>query len=94
MSPVHSAEVDASRGTLDLEYTYSAWAVWYAQATAFLLCGDTRLFKRGQKLAHPICTDYVGFTEEQSQAWLRNFRLLQRKNGECLSLSVSLYFII
>lgn len=23
--------------------------------------------------------DYVGFTEEESQAWLRNFRLLQHK---------------
>lgn len=28
--------------------------------------------------------DYVGFTEAEYQAWLRNFRLSQRKNGKSL----------
>lgn len=35
--------------------------------------------------------DDVGFTEEESQAWLRNFRLLQHKNGESPVINVS-YF--
>lgn len=35
----------------------------------------------------------VGFTEEESQAWLRNFRLLQHKNGKCVALNVRVYSI-
>ena len=35
--------------------------------------------------------DDVGFTEEKSQAWLRNFRLLHHKNGK--SAAPSLLFI-
>lgn len=37
--------------------------------------------------------DYVGFTEEESQAWLRNFRLLQHKMVS-LVLAKYLYTLI
>lgn len=37
---------------------------------------------------------YVGFTEESSQAWLRNFLLVQIKNGKSPTLHVPLYLNI
>lgn len=38
--------------------------------------------------------DDVGFTEEESQAWLRDFRILQHENGKCLAQNEPIYVII
>lgn len=47
------------------------------QATLTLVCGKTCLFKRNvsKNKRTPSLVNYAGFTEEESQAWLGNFRL-------------------
>lgn len=91
MYPIHRAEWTRP-STLVLIKMSSAWAEWYAQTSAFSVRREIRFLKRSSYIENertPCIADDVGFTEEESQAWLRNFRLLQLKNGESPAINVS-----
>lgn len=77
---------------------YTKWhpqrAEGYTHTEARLVSEETRFLKRRsytQDERTLSVADYVGFTEEESQAWLRYFRLLQHKNGESPAINVSFF---
>lgn len=77
MSPVHLTEW-ARLQVRSICYTYAIRYMEWVRKTGSAGSADS------QNERPLFVLDYVGFTEAEYQAWLRNFRLSQRKNGKSL----------